>query len=666
MHNTFLQVWLELSSYSSQDKCRKLLRLSLPIKRVTGAAFPMSCLLIRKYIILVTVVAMTLPACDLTQNHLKMDRAGNKTVQDYRDAMAPRPMASEKNEKNSRKQSSTNIPDFERYIVHNADNLKPMPIVSVSVNQSVPIRDILYDLADQSGYGIQLDPRISGSIIYTARKKPLDVVVEDIAEMAGLRYEIRDGSIKFRLDTPYTKTYSIDYLNIIRQNEGAISTDISLAGAEGAGGGGEGGTETGSSFEVSSEGTSDFWKELDQNLQTLLRAHAPSDIMRARTQFATEGQRGVPSISQNELNQGNQQAGSGPARLKVDTLTQRAGDNQGGEEDENAGITPKYTINKQAGIVTVYADSKLHKKLNQFFTQLRNSVTAQVLIQAKVMQVELSDEFSAGIDWEVVNALAGEGTLEFASQNSGQIRNPFLSEPVNENFIAGIEGDDFSAVAEALSRFGTVNTLASPRVTAINNQSAVLNVARNDVYFELDVDREEQSEEAGGGTVITVDSQARSVPEGVLINVMPSIDLDKREISLRVRPTVTEIVGRVEDPAVPLTLAQVEGDVPDVTSEVPELDIQEIDSVVNLKSGEAIVIGGLMQNKSETERIGLPVLSEIPGFGALFRKQSDKIQKSELVIFMKARILNQPSESVHKTDKELYREFSQDRRPFDL
>ena len=217
----------------------------------------------RIHMVLGAFVILGFAGCDLAQNHLQIDRAGNKSVQDYRDALAPRPIKTEERTQSSDEQSSSDIPEFEPYVASDADNLKPMPIVSVSVNETVPVRNILYELAQQADYGIELDPRINSSIIFTAKNKPLDIVMERIADMAGLRYEIRNNAIKVRLDKPYTRSYKIDYLNIIRESEGSISTEVELADT---GGGGSEGAETGSSFSIESEGVSDFWNELESNI----------------------------------------------------------------------------------------------------------------------------------------------------------------------------------------------------------------------------------------------------------------------------------------------------------------------------------------------------------------------------------------------------------------
>jgi general secretion pathway protein D len=129
---------------------------------------------------------------------------------------------------------------------------------------------------------------------------------------------------------------------------------------------------------------------------------------------------------------------------------------------------------------------------------------------------------------------------------------------------------------------------------------------------------------------------------------------------MQVRPTVTRIDSVKPDPGVAFVAATAGVD---ITSDIPELNVQEIDSVVRMKSGQAMVMGGLLEDRTSSEQNGVPVLSEVPMLGSLFRSQNDKVKKTELVIFLKATILKDAGDSVHTTDRELYRTFAKDRRP---
>lgn len=667
---------------------------------------------------------MPVSACDLAQNQLKMDRATNSEVQDYRDALAPREVSMTEGSGTVGEDGGL---ELQPYVSDVSETMKAMPLVSISINQSIPLREALFELSKQANYDVELDPRIAGSIIFTARNRPFDVVIDRICEIAGLRYKLDGDTLRIELDTPYSQNYKIDYLGMIRKSKSSLDNSVSLT-TSGDGGGPTGG----SSFKVESSSDADFWAELDTNLKQILASNASGSYLKTEEDPAISLTASnpvsppVPPIDESALKEGSAtatvppQAGanvsspmsipaappsaaapsappagapsvapsdpaaaagsaatapSSPAPdaqavgekaapaptqtvLRVESLPTAA--SSGGQSANRNAVefTPTYSINKQAGIVSVYANERLHKKVAEYFDELRRSTSSQVLIEAKVLEVRLTDEYAAGIDWTFLDHLGDLNALSFVSRPI-----PGMSPTSTSLMSVGFVGTDLSAFVDALSRFGTVQALASPRLTVLNNQSAALNVAENKVYFEVDL----TSTTTGSppSTEVTVDSTVHTVPEGVLINVMPSIDLAKNSISLQVRPTVTKITEYIDDPAVAFAVAGLPAgsDASGITSQIPVVNVQEVDSVVKMGSGQMIVMGGLLQDASRSSSDSIPVLGEVPVVGNLFRNQGDKVTKSELVIFLKATILNDAGESVHQTDKDIYRVFGQDRRP---
>lgn len=680
-----------------------------------------------------SLVALTvfLPAtgCDLANNHTKIDRSTNSEFQDFRDMMAPReaglgdaPVAE-------------GVPELQPYVADDVQKLPPMPLVSIAINQSIPLREALFEMAKQSDFDIELDPRIQGSIIFTARNKPMDVVIDRICEIAGLRYKFDENTLRIELDTPYTKNYKIDYLSFVRKNTSSMKTDVSVASS----GGENGGVKGGSQFAVSSDSTADFWGELDVNLKQILDSNASGSYLKTSEdpQIAVSTPAPVtppvPPIDGAALGEGaasgaasmTPQAGdevyvSSPVSLPEAAAVSTAGaaldanaaaapatasvtppsdttlpappvsappqataaaqpapvsisegaptvpvTNQpptlrieslptslsGGSTGQNTvSFTPSYSINKQAGLISVYANERLHKKVAEYLDELKRSSTAQVLIEAKVLEVSLSDEYATGINWDFLKTFGDVGL-------SATFAKPAFSVGSTNGVSFSINGDSISSLVDAISRFGTVHALASPRLTVINNQSAVLNVARNQVYFELKVQRDTTSDGTNTNVSTDVDSEIKTVPEGVLINVLPSINLDKHTVAMQLRPTVTKISEYVNDPSVTFASGGT------IESPIPIVNVQEVDSVVDMRSGQMMVMGGLLQDSSTSSQEGVPVASEIPIFGGLFRNQGDHVKKTELVIFLKATILDDARNSIHNTDRELYKTFSQDRRP---
>lgn len=598
------------------------------------------------------ILSLPLAGCEQAKNQLKQDRSLDMEFQDYRDALAPRMADVEEVD------PMDGVPDFEEYM-DSRHSSEPMPLVSVSVNQSVPIRDVLFELAEQAGYDIELDPNIRGSIIFTARNKPFDVVVRRISDIAGLRYKFEDGSLRIEQDSAYLKTYKIDYLSFVRESTGQIGNNISVVSGDGA--------DTGSNFTASTQNTSDFWGELETAMTQILGVPATRGGLRTSRDPRITATPETPPVEQAAVAGEGSENVTPPQNtepvLRVESLPltdEEDPNSASGGSQEGSGMT--FSLNRQAGIISVYAPERQQKEIAKYLITLKRAVTSQVLIEAKVLEVGLTDEFASGIDWRALNLLGGEAGIGFLGVNDGVVV-PSLTPAVDpaSNFAISYLGNDFQAFIQAISRFGTVHALASPRLTVLNNQPAVLNVANNRVYFEVDVDVTPPTLDTP--QTITVDSEVRSVPEGVLINVQPSIDLDTQTISLSVRPTVTRIVDFINDPATAFVVAFNDLDT-SLASAVPVLNVQEIDSVVKLSSGQTVVLGGLMQDRTTATQNATPILGEIPLIGAAFRNSRDSIQKNELVILLRATIVN--GSNVHGTDKDLYRGFAADRRPADL
>jgi MSHA biogenesis protein MshL len=610
-------------------------------------------------IVALSGVSMTLTGCDLLRNNLKMDRSTNAEMQDYRDALATRLPQEEAKDANAKPDAS--IPDMQAYIAAPSKDLKPMPLVSISVNQTVPLRDALFELASQAGYDIELDPRIKGSIIFTAREKPFDLVIDRIADIANLRYKFENNILRVEMDSPFQKVYKIDYLSFIRKNTSSVNNDISVVTG--------GGANAGSKFQAANTSEADFWGELNTGLSQILGVPQTQGSMTTAKDptitAAPSNPAPVEAVAAPGADGKTAAVAAPAATLQVQSLPTTAADATPAAAPV-AGQSPdgsSFSMNKQAGMISVNATERQHKLIEAYLKELRRSVSAQVLIEAKVLEVSLSDEFAAGVNWNTLKNMFGEFSLGFGATSVAAQGIPnFSPASLNPTSLAqfAYAGNDISVLVQALNRFGTVKALASPRLTVMNNQSAVLNVANNQVYFEVKVDVTAGTN--GSATQTTVNSTIHTVPEGVLINVQPSINLDEQSVSLAVRPTITRITGYVNDPGVAYQTQA--NNISGITSQIPVVNVQEMDSVLRMNSGQTMVMGGLMQDRAQSTQQGLPVLSEIPLFGAAFRNQGDKITKTELVVLMKATIVD--GSNISETDKDLYKKFSDDRRPAQL
>ncbi|MCE9508035.1 MAG: type II and III secretion system family protein [Alphaproteobacteria bacterium] len=577
----------------------------------------------------IALVTVSLGSCSAAKNQMTMDRPAGKELQDFRDALEPVPLPEE---------TASGAPDFRPMVAVPSDMKLPSPLVTVSVNQTVSLRDLMFELSEQAGVDLELDPQIHGSIIFTAKDRPFNDVVDRICEMAGLSYKFQNNVLRVELDRPYVKNYKVDYMNVSRKSSSSINSNISVSGA-----GSDVSSSAGSSSSISNDSDSNFWRELDEGLRQVLTASdAYLSLATLADPVPTSSAMTMPLIDVNNPN-----AATTPPPLSSATSAPSLNVAQAEFVPPPPNQPATYAIAKETGVVSVFANERQHRLVKKFLGDLRAVSTVQVLIEAKVLEVGLTDEFSAGIDWGSVK-LTGFANL------SADFTSPTAGTGITAVFDLG-KGNNVAPVIDALSHFGTVRALSSPRVTVMNNNPAVVNVSENKVYFTINASTTTIG--SPPTTTTTYSTTQQSVPEGVLLNVVPSANAATGEIILAVRPTVSKKVGDVEDPTISLNGGS-------VVNLIPEMSVQEIDSVIKIQSGQTLVMGGLMRDQNNVNRNGVPLLGEVPLVGALFRNHDDTVRKSELVILLRAVIV--PGGNADDQDRKIYKEFGLDRRPVRL
>jgi general secretion pathway protein D len=293
------------------------------------------------------------------------------------------------------------------------------------------------------------------------------------------------------------------------------------------------------------------------------------------------------------------------------------------------GVDGQVISNRESGTISVFTSSAGHESIQRFIDTVVGSARRQVLIEATVVEVKLNDEFQAGVDW----ARVAEGDGWSIGQNllSTTTSLPGLSVgPVTElSYFDSNSDRTISGAIRALDEFGDVSVMSSPKIMALNNQTSILKVADNVVYFEVDA----TSNVAGDSGVVTniFNTTAKTVPVGFVMNVTPFITKDK-EVLLNIRPTITRILRFVNDPNPALAAAE-------VVSQIPEIQVREIESVLRVSSGSTAVLGGLMSDASQKNDAGLPGLHDVEDVGVLFGTKTREFVKSELVIFLRPRII---------------------------
>ena len=311
-------------------------------------------------------------------------------------------------------------------------------------------------------------------------------------------------------------------------------------------------------------------------------------------------------------------------------------------------------ISANVGIVIVTAMPSEQRAVAKYIHEAQLSLQRQVILEAKILEVRLSDRFQSGVDWAllldssmnpIIRAIqtGGGSILEAAAASEIADNLGFLDElALNVSpapaglirptplfggvFAASVEFDEFTALIELLERQGEVRTLSSPRVSTLNNQKAIIKIGR-DEFFVTDV-----SSTTVTGTTTTTTPEVTLTPffSGIALDVTPQIS-KTGDIILHIHPTISQVT---DDNKI-VTVGGVDQSLPTALS-----TIRESDSVVRSKSGQVIVIGGLMQEVTSKDRAAVPWLGRIPILGYLFRQQLDKVEKTELVTLLRAIVVD--------------------------
>lgn len=415
-------------------------------------------------------------------------------------------------------------------------------LISFSVTEEVPLKDILIELARLADIDIEIDPTIEGGIILKVKQKPLKTVVERICELGSLRYSYTDNILRFEKDNPYNKNYVADFL---------VADEI--------------------------------WTTLETSIQNILTSR-------------------------------------GDAEAQV-------------------------SVNKPASMITVFARHKSQEAVSEYIEEVKKNYSAQVLIEAKVVEVKLDDEYKAGINWNFATP-SGQTTVVANNPGGG-------TGGVTITKVGGALGGSLSATIDALEYFGTTKTLSNPRIHAINNKEAKLEFTNTVVYFDIEIEEETDSD-----TNVTTDKVTATKQEeiaGITLTITPSIDLTKQEVTLDVVPELKAHIRDVKEPNTTLEEAGLE-------NLIPVIETRKMQTSVKLKSGQAMVIGGLMSENTQNSDTGIPFIARIPILGHLFKGTSRDAEIRETVIFIKATIID-PEEGIGKYDREFYDKFSLERKP---
>jgi MSHA biogenesis protein MshL len=276
-------------------------------------------------------------------------------------------------------------------------------------------------------------------------------------------------------------------------------------------------------------------------------------------------------------------------------------------------------------VISVRATARQHDKIQAFLDDVMGAARRQVLIEATIVEVSLNQNYQSGVDW---SRIASGGNGVSFTQNLGTLSQApaFILNYANPSARFG---GNVSAAVRLLDAFGTTRVLSSPKIMVVNNQTALLKVVDNRVYFTIQANTVTNQ----NTSVTTFNTTVNSVPVGLVMSVTPQIS-ESDNVIINVRPTISNIVDFVRDPNPSLG---------NVVNQIPEIQTREMESVLKVGSGQIAVLGGLMQDKLTKNRKGLPLVSKIPVVGDVFSNRDDTVTKTELVIFMRPVVVHDAS-----------------------
>ncbi|UUO24081.1 pilus (MSHA type) biogenesis protein MshL [Colwellia sp. M166] len=437
-------------------------------------------------------------------------------------------------------------------------------------------------IVDDSSYSIAVHPEVSGTITLNLKDVTLDETLDVIESLYGYDIRRQGRVIQVYPAGIRTETIPLNYLYVKRS--GMSSTSINSGGVS---------ENDPNSSNSSGNNSNNNSSNSNQN----------SNGQGSNNQ---NGSSGINIYTENESDFWSE--------LK-ETLTALVG-NEGGRS---------VIVSPQAGLVTIRALPSEITAVKSFLESTQEHLRRQVIIEAKIMEVTLNDDYQQGVKWDQV--LGHIESTDIGFSTTGNIAGNVISSAIGGVTSLSFLNKDFSGVIDLLSTQGNVQVLSSPRITATNNQKAIIKVGE-DEYFVTDVS---STTTTGTSTTTTPEIDLTPFFSGIALDVTPQIDADG-EVILHIHPSVTI----TDEQTKTIRLSN-----EDIILPLAQSSVRESDTIIRAKSGEIVVIGGLIETRKVNIESKTPFLGDIPIMGELFKSKSESVQKKELVILLKPIVIGQ-------------------------
>lgn len=444
---------------------------------------------------------------------------------------------------------------------------------------AAPAAAFFAGLVEGSNANVTVHPDVNALISVQLKNVTLEEALDATCDLYDLDYVARDYGYQVVPRKLQTRVFRVDYLDIMR--DGKSSTRVSSGQVtfsqtdQQSTGGSSSSTqnsETQQSAQINTESLSEVWKNLKAGVITLI-----------------------------------------------------------GDKDGRSVV-----VDAESGTIVVKAMPSELRDVDTFLARAQASLQRQVLIEAKIVEVTLSNGSDMGIQWNTfgeglaATSNADSNNLVTGNQVSSQ-QVTLVDSTIEGAFSLAVNGTDFTGVLRLLKAQGDVQVLSSPRIATVNNQKAVIKVG-TDEFFVTKVSSNTTSSAVSGTTSTMPDVTLTPFFSGIALDVTPEIGEDAKVI-LHVHPTITEVTEKKKE--IDLGKENV------LNLPLAFSSVRETDSVIKATDGQVVVIGGLMQNKEKTLGSSVAFFSDIPIIGALFNQHRDQRVKSELVILLRPRVVQQ-------------------------